>query len=158
MRLPVELGHVEVDGENERQRDEGGGREKRLSGDIAERREQSRVDDEVGESVEIPAHERDPAGGARELSVQVVEERLQLQEHRRGDQVASGEGERGDEPGCRIREHDGGRRHLRPPKQRHEEVRQRPKDRLEERARDRLSSPQPRLASALGGDRHRGRS
>ena len=95
MRLPVELGHVEVDREHEGECDEGGRREERLSGDIAERREESRVNEKIGQGVEIPAYESDPTGGARELSVQVVEERLQLQEHPRGDQVASGEGESG---------------------------------------------------------------
>ena len=132
MRLPVELGHVEVDRENERERDEGGHREERLSGDMAERRKESRVNEKIGQGVEIPANESDPTGGARELSVQVVEERLQLQEHCRGDQDASGDGERGDDPDRCIREHDGGRRQSRPLEKRYEQVRQRPKDGFEE--------------------------
>ena len=69
VRLPVERGHVEVDRENDRERDEGGRREDRLSGDVAERGEQRRVHDEVGERVQIPADERDLTGGARELAV-----------------------------------------------------------------------------------------
>ena len=103
MRLAVQLRHVEVDRKDERERDERDRCKKRLSGDVAEHREESRIHDEIGDRVEIPARERDPAGGAGELSVHVVQECLQLQQHRGADQLAAPQCERSEQPYCRIR-------------------------------------------------------
>ena len=65
-----------------------------MPGDVRERDEERRVHDEVGSRVEIPPGERDAARRARELPVAVVEQRLQLQEQCRGDELTASECER----------------------------------------------------------------
>jgi hypothetical protein len=66
--------------------------------------------------------------------------------------MAAVEHERSDETRSSVRQHDRGRRHLRALEQRHERVRERAEDELE----DELTAGSPRLGRC-GRDRHRRR-
>ena len=155
--LAIQLGHVEIDREHERQRHECHRCQDGLPGDVTESGEDGRVHDEVGLRVQVAAGERDAPGDACELAVRVVQQRLQLQEQRSGEQLPAGESDSGDEPGDRVGEDDGRRRDSGSRENRHEQVRERPKDDLE----DELAPGSPRLhwrcscaRGVLGRDRH----
>ncbi len=98
---------------------------------MTESREDGRVHDEIRLGVQVPAGQRDATGDAGEPAVRVVEQCLQLQEQRSGDQLPAGESKSGDEPGDRIGEDDGRRRDSGSRENRDEQVRERPEDDLE---------------------------
>jgi hypothetical protein len=102
---------VEVDAEHEGQRDEGGPRQHPLPGDLPERGEERDVHEQVDLGVEIAPERARAARPARELTVRVVEQCLHLEQERAADQVASDHEIDGREPGDRVRDHDGRRRH-----------------------------------------------
>ena len=87
---------------------------------MTESGEDGRVHDEVGLRVQVAAGERDAPGDACELAVRVVQQRLQLQEQRGGEQLAAGQSQRGDEPGDRVCEDNGCRRDSGSRENRHE--------------------------------------
>ena len=150
---PEEPLEVEVDAEHEREHDEGRDRQPPPPGDVPERGEEHGVDEQVGLGVEVAPEHRDPAGGARELPVGVVEHRLQLQQQRGADEVAAAELDRSPEPGRRRREHDRGRRHPQRQQREHDEVRERPEDHLAEQLGRRLARAFRELRNV--GRRHR---
>ena len=123
-----------------------------LPRDVAERGEHGRVHDEIGDRVQVPAGQRHLPGRAGEGAVCVVEQRLQLQKQRGRDEVAAIEHERGEEAGRRIRQNDRRRRDPGTLEQRHERVRERSEDELENELATRSSRLGP-----CGRDRHRGR-
>lgn len=148
--LPVELGHVEVDGEDEGEREKRGKREPRLSGDVTERDEERRVHDEIGLGIEVPAGEGHFPGGPGELTIGVVEQRLHLQQERGRHELAEDERHGGENPGRRVGQDDGRGRYPGSKEEQHEETSQWAKHELE----DKLSSGASLvLAGKRGGGR-----
>ena len=129
--LPLELRHVEVDREDEGERDQGGCGHERLPGDVPERGEDRDVDEEVGFRVEVPPDQRHAAGCACELTVGVVEERLQLQEKGCDERLAARDREGRREPARGIRSDDRRGRDTEPRETGHKSARQRPEHELE---------------------------
>ena len=98
---------------------------------MTESGEDGRVHDEVGLRVQVAAGEGDAPGDACELAVRVVQQRLQLQQQRGGEQLTAGQSQRGDEPGDRVREDNGCRRNPGSHENRHEQIRERSEDDFE---------------------------
>jgi 4a-hydroxytetrahydrobiopterin dehydratase len=86
------------------------------------------------------------------LTVHVVEQRLQLQERSPSDEITTRDEERRDDTGRGVRDHDGGRRHLRPLEQRNDEVRERPEHGLEKQLASGSPSEGPTGSSLGRGD------
>ena len=155
--LAIQIGHVEIDREHERQRHERHRCQDGLPGDVTESGEDGCVHDEVGLRVQVAAGECHAPGDACELAVRVVQQRLQLQEQRGGEQLPAGQSQRGDEPGDRVGEDDGRRCDSGSRENRHEQVRERPEDDRE----NELAPGPSRLCrrcrcarDVLGRDRH----
>ena len=98
--------------------------------DRAERDEERRVDEQVGLGVEVAAEGGDAARGPGELAVGVVEQRLQLQEDRREQELAAAELDRGEQADARAGDDDGRRRHPERQEREHEQVGERAEDEL----------------------------
>ena len=129
--LAIQLGHVEIDGEQERQRHECDRRQDGPPGDMAESSENEGVHDEVGFRIQVATGERDAPCNACELAVRVVQQRLQLQKQRSREQLPTGQSQRSDEPRDRVGEDDGRRRDSGSRQHRHKQVGERPEDALE---------------------------
>jgi hypothetical protein len=125
----------------------------RLLRHAAESHEHRKIDHDVRDGVEVATGERHLVSRAGERAVDVVEQRLQLEEQRGGEEITARKDDRGDQPDRRVREDDGGRRNSRPNEQRHEQVRERSEDELE----NELATGSSRL-DGCGRDRHRTRS
>src|SRR5581483_9515605 len=111
---PGEPFGVEVEAEDRGERDEAGECKRRLVEPPAERREQGGVHEEVDLGVEVAAERARPSREARELAVRVVEERLQLDEKRGGEQGAAPELDGARESRGARGEDDSRRRHAQP--------------------------------------------
>src|SRR5207249_1793854 len=99
-RPAIEPLEVEVDAHHDCEYKES---EKRCKGRIhipTEACEEGCVDDEVALRVEVAAEKRHTAGEPRELAVCIVEHGLQLDEHRSGDELPSGERNRARDACC----------------------------------------------------------
>ncbi len=142
---------VEVEAEHACEREEAGECERRLPGRPAERREQRRVHEQVDLGVQVPAEGARPAGETRELAVRVVEQRLQLDEERGGEQRAAPELDSGRQAGPARGNDDERRRHAEAREEEDERVRERPEDLLAHELR-----PAPRLARPGEGARRQG--
>ena len=155
--LAIQIGHVEIDREHERQRHEGHRCQDGLPGDVTERGEDGCVHDEVGLRVQVAAGECHAPGDACELAVRVVQQRLQLQEQRGGEQLPAGRAHRRDEPGDRVGEDDGRRCDSGSRENRDEQVRERPEDDRENELAPGPSSTLPEVPLCpgfLGRDCH----
>ena len=126
---PVEPLDVEVDAQHRREREEAQGeRGERPAGVPADGREQRGVDEQVELGVEVAAEGRDPSREARELAVGVVEHRLQLDEQRGDDEVASRQLDGRRDARRTRRGRDERRRHAQRQQREHDEVRERTVD------------------------------
>ena len=135
---------VEVRAQNEGERNERDSGERPLTGHVAQGSEERDVDEQVDLRVEVAPERARPSRPPRELTVGVVQHGLHLEEHRRGDELASNDEIHGAEACDSVRELDDPRRYAQGQQDAHE----RPRERAEDRRREelRVRPPAERVA------------